>query len=259
MLLFKIFLAPVLIALISLAGRKWGPGVSGWLLGIPFNGGPILFFLALEQGTQFASRTAVGSVMGVLPWAIFALVYAHACRRLPWWFSTLIGLAFYFLIAALLVHLILDLVPVFIMVSISLAVILRAFPQVAPPSSPSSYHWYDLWLRMATASFMVVMLTGLAKLLGPMASGILSTFPAYTTILTVFSHHHEAAAAVHVLKGVVIGLYTFATFFLILSPSLLHLPLAGAFLLAIAGSLSVQGASLLYVRRHHLRMGPKSS
>ena len=42
MLLFKIFLAPVLILLVSLAGRKWGHGVSGWLLGLPLGSGPIL-------------------------------------------------------------------------------------------------------------------------------------------------------------------------------------------------------------------------
>ncbi len=249
MLLFKILLAPVLIALISLAGRKWGPGVSGWLLGIPFNGGPILFFLALEQGAQFASRTAVGSVLGVLPWALFALVYAHASLRFRWWLCTMFGLAAYFLVAVLLLHLVLGLVPAFLVVSISLALVLRAFPHIALPASPRSYHWYDLWLRMAIASLMVVTMTGLARLLGPMASGILSTFPAYTTIITVFSHHHQTAAAVHVLKGVVLGLYTFATFFLILSPALLHLPIAAAFALAIAGGLLVQGASLLYLRR----------
>lgn len=249
MLLFKILLAPVLIALISLAGRKWGPGIAGWLLGIPFNGGPILLFMALEQGPQFASRAALGSLIGVLAWSAFALAYAHACLRLQWWASTLLGWLVYFLVATLLLHVALGVIAAFVVVCIVLALILHAFPKVGPPRSPTSYHWYDLWLRMATASFMVVTLTGLAALLGPMASGVLSTFPAYTTILAVFSHHHEAAAAVHTLKGVVIGLYTFATFFLVLSPALVHFPLAGAFVLAITAGVLVQGASLVYVRR----------
>ena len=76
MLLFKILLAPVLIALVSLAGRKWGPGIAGWLLGIPLNSGPILFFLVLEQGPDFASRTAIGSLLGILAWAAFSMVYS---------------------------------------------------------------------------------------------------------------------------------------------------------------------------------------
>ena len=249
MLLFKILLAPVLIALVSLAGRKWGPGVSGWLLGIPFNSGPILFFLVLEQGPGFASRTAIGSLLGILAWAAFTLTYAFCCLKLPWWYSALIGWMAYFLAAALILPMTLTVIPAFFLVCAALALILWAFPKVAPHGSQSVYGPYDLWLRMGTASFMVVSLTGFAKLLGPMASGLLSAFPAYTTILAVFSHRHEAASAVSVLKGVSAGLYTAATFFLILSPALLHLTVTAAFLLAITGALLVQAASLVYVRR----------
>ena len=83
-----------------------------------------------------------------------------------------------------------------------------------------------------------------------MASGILSAFPAYTTILAVFSHRRGAELAVLVLKGVAVGLYTAATFFLILSPALLHVSTTAAFALAITGGLIVQATSLIYVRRN---------
>lgn len=248
MLLFKIFLAPALIALVSLAGRRWGPGVAGWLLGIPLNSGPILFFLVLEQGPDFASRTAVGSLLGVLAWVTFNLVYAYCCLKMPWWYSTIIGWAGYFLVAALILPLKMAVGWAFLVVSVILAVVLWAFPKT-PQASPGAYGKYDLLLRMTSAGAMVVTLTSFAKLLGPMASGILSAFPAYTTILAVFSHRQSAAAAVHVLKGVTAGLFTAATFFLILSPILVRLSATAAFALAIAGALLVQTASLLYVRR----------
>jgi len=193
-LLFKILLAPVLIALVSLAGRKWGPGISGWLLGIPFNSGPILFFLVLEQGTQFASRTAVGSLLGILAWAAFTLAYAYSCLKLSWWLSTLVGWMAYFVVAALLLPVTLTVVPAFMVVSAVLALTVLAFPKAVLLRPPTGYGRYDLWLRMATASFMVVTLTSFAKLLGPMASGVLSAFPAYTTILAVFSHCQGAEA-----------------------------------------------------------------
>lgn len=249
MLLFKIFLAPVLILLVSLAGRKWGHGVSGWLLGFPLGSGPILLFLVLEQGPQFASRTAVGSLLGVLAWAAFILTYAYCCLKMLWWWSTLIGWVAYFLIAALLLRVSLNVVSAFVLVCAGLAIILFAFPKVASHSAPDAYGRYELWLRMATASIMVVTLTGFAKLLGPRASGILSAFPAYTTILAVFSHRQGAAAAVQMLKGVAIGLYTASVFFLILAPSLLRMNAAAAFLLAIIGALLVQAVSLVYIRR----------
>jgi hypothetical protein len=249
-LLFKILLAPLLIALVSLAGRKWGPGVSGWLLGIPLSSGPILFFLALEQGRQFAARSAVGSLLGILGWAAFTVVYAYACLKWRWWSSTLAGWIAYFVVAGLLLPVRLKVVPAFLLVSAVLAVILWIFPRVAVPRSPAAYGRFDLWLRMAAASLMVVMLTGFARLLGPATIGILSAFPAYTTILAVFSHRHEAAAAVHVLNGVAIGLYTAATFFLVLSPSVSHFAIATAFTVAVAGALVVQAGSLVLLRRY---------
>jgi len=248
-LLFKIVLAPVMIALVSLAGRKWGAAFSGWLLGIPFSSGPILFFLALEQGPQFAASTAIGSLLGIIGWGAFTVVYARCCFKLPWWWSTLIGWAAYFAVAAAILPLHSGEIASFVLVCVALAVILLGFPHVSPPPERGTYGKYDLVLRMVTASIMVVTLTGFARLLGPMRSGILSAFPAYTTILAVFSHRQHVAAAANTMKGVAIGLYTAATFFLILSPALLRMNLAAAFALATLGALAVQFASLIYVRR----------
>ena len=249
MLLFKILLAPVLIALVSLAGRKWGPAIAGWLLGIPLNSGPILLFLTLEQGPEFASRTAVGSLLGIVAWAAFALVYSYCCLKLEWWYSTLIGWIVYFAVGALLLPVHLPVIEAFVAVCISMAVILWAFPRVSAPASPAAPGRYDLLLRMATASVMVVSLTAFARVLGPTRSGILSAFPAYTTILAVFSHRHHPSAAVTTMKGVAVGLYTAATFFLILSIALLRVTATASFALATGGALLVQAASLFYVRR----------
>lgn len=249
MLLFKIFLAPVLIALVSLAGRKWGPSVSGWLLGIPFNSGPILFFLSLDQGKAFASQTAIGSLLGIVAWVLFNLVYAYCCRKLPWWYSTIIGWITYFLAAAVILKLNLNVFASFALVVGVLILILLIFPRAPDSEQTATYGRYDLLLRMVTAGAMVLSLTESARLLGPMRSGILSAFPAYTTILAVFAHRHGAGAAINVLRGVSVGLFTAATFFLILSPALNHLSIAASFLLAILGALVVQAASLLYIRR----------
>jgi hypothetical protein len=248
-LLFKILLAPLLIALVSLAGRRWGPGVAGWLLGLPLNSGPIMFFLVLEQGPQFASHAALGSLLGILAWAASVLAYAYCCLKMSWWWSTILAWIAYFVVAALLLLVSVSLMWAFVLVCAALALMLWAFPKSSQASSPPVYGRYDLILRMATASVMVLTLTGLARVLGPMRSGILSAFPAYTTILAVFSHWHGTAAAVRTLKGILVGLYTGATFFLILSPGLLHLSTAGAFGLAILGALMVQASSLIYVRR----------
>ncbi|HET7343490.1 MAG TPA: hypothetical protein VFL90_18640, partial [Methylomirabilota bacterium] len=54
-LLLKLAATPLLIAGASLAGRRWGPAVGGWLVGLPLTSGPVAVFLALEHGAAFAA------------------------------------------------------------------------------------------------------------------------------------------------------------------------------------------------------------
>jgi hypothetical protein len=208
-----------------------------------------LFFLVLEQGPQFASHAALGSLLGILAWATAVLVYAYSCLKMPWWWSTIFAWLGYFIVAAVVLRVTLSAGWAFLLVCAALAMMLMVFPRSTKPGSPPVYERYDLILRMVTAAIMVVTLTGFARILGPTRSGVLSAFPAYTTILAVFSHRHEAAAAVKTLKGILAGLYTAATFFLALSPGLLHLTTAAAFGLAAVSALVIQSVSFVYVRR----------
>ncbi len=249
MLLFKIFIAPVLIGLVSLAGKKWGPGIAGWLLGLPLNSAPILVFLVLQEGRPFASAAAVGSLLGIIAWAAFGLVYALCCPNFPWWVSMLAGWTAYGVMAWLLLHVHLSVGWTFIFVVAALISILLLFPR--PPQSDLilSRRRYELWLRMITATIMVVALTGAAKALGPQRSGILAAFPNYTTILAVFAHQQSAASAVKVLRGVTMGLYTTAVFCTILAVCLLHMGALPSFALALSAAGLVQAGSLVFVRR----------
>jgi hypothetical protein len=54
-LALKLVLTPTLIGATSLAGRKWGAAVSGWLVGLPLTSGPVALFLALEMNILRAS------------------------------------------------------------------------------------------------------------------------------------------------------------------------------------------------------------
>lgn len=249
MLLFKIVLAPVLIGLVSLAGRKWGPGIAGWLLGLPLNAGPVLIFLVLEQGHGFASTAAIGSLLGIIPWSAFTLIYALTCSKLRWWQSMIVGWTGYCLVALL----VLQIHPVvgwaYALVAVTLATILLLFPRPAQSSAMAPRRKYELWLRMIIAAGMVVTLTGVARALGPTRSGFFSAFPAFTTILAVFNHQQSDAAAVKVLRGVTMGLYTAATFFLVLSTALLRTSAVLSFTLAIVAAGAVQTGSLVFVRR----------
>src|SRR5262249_48213976 len=51
----------------SLAARRWGHAVSGYLGGLPLIGGPVTFFLALDPGPAFSATSPImtpGAVSG---------------------------------------------------------------------------------------------------------------------------------------------------------------------------------------------------
>lgn len=249
MLLFKILIAPVLIGLVSLAGKKWGPAISGWLLGLPLNSAPILVFIVLQEGPQFASAAAVGSLLGIIAWAAFGLIYALCCPTHSWWVSTLAGWAAYGVVAWLLLYVHWSVGWSFILVVAALITMLLLFPRPGQSDLVLPHRKYELWLRMITATIMVVALTSAAKALGPVRSGILAAFPNYTTILAVFSHQQSAASAVKVLRGVIMGLYTTAVFCATLAVCLMHMKALPSFALALGAAGLVQAGSLVFVRR----------
>src|SRR2546425_11728735 len=80
-LLLKVVVTPALITAATLAGRRWGDRLSGWLVGPPLTSGPVVFFLAIEQGSGFATRAALAVLLGTISQAAFALGYARTAVR----------------------------------------------------------------------------------------------------------------------------------------------------------------------------------
>ena len=76
-LLLKIAVPPLLVAIASLAARWWGPTVGGMLVGMPWMTGPVLFFLALDKGTDFA----VGACTGIRARGLLRRAFHAGVRR----------------------------------------------------------------------------------------------------------------------------------------------------------------------------------
>src|SRR3954465_7099493 len=87
----KLTLAPALVGGASLAGRRFGPQVGGWLIGFPVVAGPVLWFYAREQGAAFAAGAAAGTVLGVLSLCLFLAIYAMCAVRFGWLPCVLLG------------------------------------------------------------------------------------------------------------------------------------------------------------------------
>ena len=249
-LLLKMTLAPALVASASLAARRFGPRVGGWLIGFPVVAGPVLFFYAREQGAAFAAGAAAGTVLGTLSLCCFLATYAWSATRLGWQASALLGwLAF---AAATFVLQQAPSPPLGVRLLAAFAALLvtgHTLPRLpAGPPVPRPRH--DLALRLLATAALVVGLTGVAGLLGPSLSGLITPFPVATTILVVFAHREAGpGGVVAVLGGFIPSLYSFAGFCASLSYGLYRWPLAGAFGAALVVSLVSQTIVLALVRR----------
>ncbi|HSE05221.1 MAG TPA: hypothetical protein VLK35_13795, partial [Methylomirabilota bacterium] len=83
-LTLKLVLTPALIGAATLAGRRWGQSVGGWLVGLPLTTGPVAFFIALDQGEHFAAAAALGSLAGAAAEAAFCVAYGRLAGRTGW-------------------------------------------------------------------------------------------------------------------------------------------------------------------------------
>ena len=253
-LVLKLVVTPVLIGAASLAGRRWGQAVSGWFVGLPLTSGPIALFVALDHGAGFAAATAVGALAAATAEAAFCLAYAHTARRGRWPLCLASACLAFSVTAVILRPLTLPVIAVAAIVFATLVLALRVMPagSESPPAPPPRW---DLPVRMVTATLVVVAITEAAPALGPKLSGVLGAFPVYAAILTVFGHRSGAASATQVLRGLLLGLFGFAGFFLVLALLIERAGLVLAFAGAVATTLAIQTVSLVFVLRAPKALG----
>lgn len=212
-LLLKIVLMPSVIALVTLAIRKWGSKVGGLIGSMPWVAGPILLFFILEQGKAFGINSIQGAMTGILALISFCVSYAAFSRKLTWLPTLLISYGLYTATALLFKYLQLTLFVSYAVVIGSVLLGLRVFPSPIGPPVAARRLPFDIPIRMVVATLFVLAITQLASVLGPNWSGILTPFPIMTTILAIFSHTLQGSrAAITTLRGLVIGLLGFTTF-----------------------------------------------
>lgn len=252
LLLLKILVSPALLGLASLAGRKWGHSISGWIVALPLTSGPIVFFLALSHGPAFAADTAAGILAGGLSLSVFTLLYAHLALRWKWLPTLLASSLAFFIMTALLRPVRLPLVPLWMAVLGGLALSFRLLPP-PPPFAPTTEHLpgpWDIPLRMAIAAAFVLGITALAPVIGPHLAGLLAPFPFFTATLAAFAQHQfGGGAAISVLRGLLLGLIAFASFMFTLALLLVPAGLAGAFAASILVAIAFHASALWLLRR----------
>ena len=256
LLLLKLTLVPGLIVLITLAGRRWGAHIAGWLSAFPVVAGPILFFIAMEKGVSFASMSALGMFTAIAANIFFGLCYAWLATRFSWFFAWPCALLAYAMMVGLINNFSLVLWQAILLNLATMLLVPYFYPQLDETSEADAneaepkHSPIELPLRMLAGAVLVFAVTHFSDMLGSRLSGMMAMFPVMASVLAVFSHRNLGKAfAIQLLRGALLGWYAFSMFSFLMAVGLPVFGVAGAFALATVFALVVQTISLSFVRK----------
>jgi hypothetical protein len=237
--LLRLALVPAAIWLATLAARRWGHAVSGYLGGLPLIGGPITLYLALDHGAEFAARSATFTLAAILGQGAHLLAFAHVARCATWPVALAAGWAS-FLVVALAVAA-LDPGP-WLALALAVAGLSAAWTWLPHPEHPAVAAHIpaaELRLRLAAAFALAAAILWSADTFGPVASGVLLSMPVTGSIMPPFTLAlYGADAVARLTRGFVVGLTGFTTFFLVVAVTAVPWGMTAAFAAAIAGALA---------------------
>ena len=237
--LLRLALVPAAVWLASLAARRWGHAVSGYLGGMPLIGGPITLFLSLDLGPAFAAKSALFTLAAVLAQAAHLMALAHLGQRRGW-VATLAGGWTTFAATALAVSM-LPLDP-WVALTLALAGLLGAWrwlPRVHGEATRPAIPPMELRLRLAAAFALAGLILWSAPVFGPAVSGILLSLPITGSIMPPFTLAlYGPGALVRLVRGFVVGLSGFTAFFFVVASMLGAWGVVATFVAAVLAALA---------------------
>lgn len=172
------------------AGPRWG----GLMAGLPSTSAVVLFFLACENGEEYATRAADSGAIGLCAGSALALAFSWAASNGRSMAFALAAAGASFVGVAVVTPLILSLAaPLPLLLVICACCLLAAIAQCIPTSActPATRSRQRTWLGMILRSIIpavcVVSVTILSQRLGTIGTGLLGTFPCMLTSMIVLT------------------------------------------------------------------------
>ncbi len=208
----KIAVSILAVLALSAVAERVSPRAGGIMAGYPLGTAIALFFIGIENGIDFATQAALytlpgfvaamalaggyflGLRSGLKPPALIATLLSCLCFAIT---SYILRMPEYTLIGALLVPVIA--IPIF-------AFFFRKIENVRV-NKPVTITLKIILIRGATAASIVLVITGLASLIGPSWSGLLAAFPVTMVPFLILLHlTYGEGQALTVIKNYPAGL-----------------------------------------------------
>jgi hypothetical protein len=237
--LLRLALVPMAVWLASLAARKWGHSVSGYLGGFPLIGFPLTLYLALDHGTEFAAHAATVTLAVIVAQSAHLMAFAHLARRYRWPVALAGGWACFACVAVPVSLLPLEPPVALLFAALGLGAAWRLLPHPRDDAPPPAIPPVELRLRLAAALLLAIVVLLGANLFGPVVSGVLLSMPITGSIVPPFTLAlYGADAVARLARGFVVGLCGFTAFFFAIAAGVVPLGIAGGFLAAIVAALA---------------------
>ena len=239
MLILKLALVPALVLLVSLAARRWGHRVSGWLSAVPVIAGPIMLFMALDHGIEFTVDTARATLITLPALAAYLLAFGLISRHGGWSTCLFGGWAVFVVVVTPLTAVSVSDWQGLLVASAGFAAALLLVPRPRATLMPAAIPNSEIALRMAAAFAITLVIAFGAQTFGPRVSGALLSFPIGGSVLPAFTRAlHGVDATLSLVRGFLVGLLPFAVFFYGLALLLPGFGVAGGFAGALAAVLA---------------------
>lgn len=241
LLVFKASLVGLAVYLSTLAGRRWGHKLAGWIAGLPIIAGPICAFMAYDLGSAFVQKTAIATLQVIPAIGVFCLTYALLARTGKWWLCLGSAYVTYWLSASACQQLRSPLtwfpdwlsndvfsLPFNLQIASALAwwtwavlgwgIALLLLPRANHVSKALLIPKTELLARITFAVVLALTIGLTAPHLGSAWSGLLLGIPISGSVLPVFTLRlHGVASTYQVIRGFLLGIFSFVTFFAVLA------------------------------------------
>lgn len=249
-LLLKLTLVPLFLLAVSLVDRRWGPRVAGRLAGMPVVAGPILAFIALEQGPVFGGQAALGALSSVPGVVLFVVGYVRVAQHRPWPQALAVAWLGWALGSALMLQLPAGLPGALAVTLLALWIGPRYMPTDTAPVAVRVGGVGDLLLRMVAGALLTLASTLAAPHLGGRAGGLMAAFPLLSTVVAVTTHRRQGGPYVAaLLRSMLSGLYALVAFCAALALALPTLPGVLAWSLTLLACVATQALTGRLARR----------
>ncbi len=199
----KLAVTMVAVVGLSLVAERLSTRLAGVLAGFPHGIAIVLYFIGVEQGVDFATRAAGFATAGLGANVVLAFTYARLSTRTgTGWLAVLatgFGAVCAFLVVAGGLHLIAPGPVLAVVLALGMITTVRYLLKgeeeseglKRPKPRPG-----ELLVRAGLAGAIVVLITGLAAMVGPGWAGLFAGFPVVTFPLLLILHARHGPAPV---------------------------------------------------------------